>query len=83
MNEMQCKECEKKFTEKEPFYQHLRDSHQLPICPVCGKQYFNEVGVKQHKKTVHNVLRPYLRKKLRKKRNKSREEEEKVDNPQD
>jgi NAD-dependent SIR2 family protein deacetylase len=76
MNKMQCAECAKKFLEKEPFHQHLRDTHQLPICPVCGKRCFNELGVKQHKKTVHNILRPYLRKKLRKKRNKLRENNE-------
>jgi NAD-dependent SIR2 family protein deacetylase len=80
---MQCEECSKNYSEKEAFFQHLRDSHQLPICPVCGKQCFNEVGVIQHKKTIHNVLRPYLRKKLRKKRKKLKEKKEERDSPQD
>ena len=71
-----CTECGKEFVELAYFTQHLRDKHQLPVCPICGNLYYDERGVIQHKKAKHGVLRPFLRKRIRKIKQKQRRKED-------
>ncbi|OLS21626.1 MAG: hypothetical protein HeimC3_34740 [Candidatus Heimdallarchaeota archaeon LC_3] len=75
MTDHRCKECGKEFVELEFFIQHIRDKHQTPVCPVCGILYFDERGVKQHKKAKHGVVRPFLRKRIRKLKQKKNQKE--------
>ena len=71
MDSYHCNDCSKEFSEKEFYFQHLRDKHAQSVCPACGKLCADELGVKQHKRMVHNIVRPFLRKKNRENRRKS------------
>ncbi len=78
MAEHKCDECGKEFNQLDFFTQHVRDKHQLPVCPVCGDLYYDERGVIQHKKAKHGVLRPFLRKRIRNIKQKQKRNEDKL-----
>ncbi|MFW9929678.1 MAG: C2H2-type zinc finger protein [Candidatus Thorarchaeota archaeon] len=73
METSECEDCKKSFNDSKRLFQHIHDRHHILICPECGKRTFNtELAVKHHRKSVHNFVRPFLKKRLRKKNQKEK-----------